>query len=312
MHAFISAFFTWLACRFRSRAHLELEVIVLHHQLAVLRSHLAQSSLFVRSPSLAGYTTLIVISVAIASCVSVGRSPSQNAALSPAPASSILEVIERLEAIDAAVSEDDGLRWFNYLYLDTTKAVYAESQARDAFVDPEWISRLDVIFANLYFDAVRDADNPDLAPAAWRPLLRDRMRPRIARLQFALAGMNAHINRDLVSALLEVYRQDGVAPNRDSAHHADFIRINKILEDVEKQIKPILLVGTPLENGGHFAPLENLIATWSVKDIRHAAWYNSQVFWRLRNKADIQKDSLSTLDRATELTSSALLAPVLP
>jgi hypothetical protein len=138
------------------------------------------------------------------------------------------------------------------------------------------------------------------------------MRPRIVRLQFALAGMNAHINRDLVSALLEVYRQDGAAPNRDSAHYADFILINTILKEVEKQREPILLVGTPLEKGGHFAPLENLIATWSVKDIRHTAWDNSQVFWRLRNKPEIQKDSLSSLDRATELTSSALLAPVLP
>ncbi|HYL58716.1 MAG TPA: DUF5995 family protein, partial [Candidatus Acidoferrales bacterium] len=183
----------------------------------------------------------------------------------------MLEVIERMQAIDAALPEDDGLRWFNYLYLGTTEAVYAESQARDGFADPAWIGRLDVVFANLYFDAVREADNPDLAPAAWRPLLRDRMRPRIARLQFALAGMNAHINRDLVFALLEVYRQDGAAPSRDSARHDDFLRIDKILAEVERQREPTLLVGTPLEKGGHFAPLENLIATWSVKDVRHAA-----------------------------------------
>ena len=37
MHAFISEFSSWLACRFRSRALLELEVIALRHQLAVLR-----------------------------------------------------------------------------------------------------------------------------------------------------------------------------------------------------------------------------------------------------------------------------------
>ncbi len=37
MVAFISELFSWLACRFRSRADLELEVIALRHQLAVLR-----------------------------------------------------------------------------------------------------------------------------------------------------------------------------------------------------------------------------------------------------------------------------------
>jgi len=37
MLAFISALLSWLACRFRSRAELELEVVALRHQLAVLR-----------------------------------------------------------------------------------------------------------------------------------------------------------------------------------------------------------------------------------------------------------------------------------
>jgi hypothetical protein len=37
MLAFISVFLSWLACRFRSRAELELEVFALRHQLAVLR-----------------------------------------------------------------------------------------------------------------------------------------------------------------------------------------------------------------------------------------------------------------------------------
>jgi transposase InsO family protein len=37
MLAYISALFSWLACRLRSRAELELEVIALRHQLAVLR-----------------------------------------------------------------------------------------------------------------------------------------------------------------------------------------------------------------------------------------------------------------------------------
>ena len=37
---YISAIFSWLACRFRSRVELELEVIALRHQVAVLhRQH---------------------------------------------------------------------------------------------------------------------------------------------------------------------------------------------------------------------------------------------------------------------------------
>jgi hypothetical protein len=36
MLAIISTLFSWLACRFRSRVELELEVIALRHQLALL------------------------------------------------------------------------------------------------------------------------------------------------------------------------------------------------------------------------------------------------------------------------------------
>jgi putative transposase len=36
MLALISIWFSWLACRFRSRAELELELIALRHQVAVL------------------------------------------------------------------------------------------------------------------------------------------------------------------------------------------------------------------------------------------------------------------------------------
>jgi len=258
------------------------------------------------------YAACIVIAVTLASCASVGSTPSQTAALSPAPANSISEVIDRMQAIDAALPENDGLKWFNYLYLRTTEAVYAKSIAQEGFTDAAWIERLDVVFANLYFDAVRDADAPELATPAWRPLLRDRTRRRVARVQFALAGMNAHIDRDLVFALLEIYHQDGTAPNRESAHYADFIRIDKILKDVQRQNEAILLVGTPLENGRHFAPLENLVGTFSVKDTRHGAWDNSQIFWRWRDRPETLKESLSSLDRATEAGSSALLAPVLP
>src|SRR5271163_969457 len=37
MHSLLSELFSWLACRFRGRIELELEVIALRHQLAVLR-----------------------------------------------------------------------------------------------------------------------------------------------------------------------------------------------------------------------------------------------------------------------------------
>ena len=67
-----------------------------------------------------------------------------------------------------------------------------------------------------------------------------------------------------------------------------------------------------IDGARHFAPLENLVGTFSVKDTRHGAWDNSQIFWRWRDRPETLKESLSSLDRATEAGSSALLVLVLP
>lgn len=230
------------------------------------------------------------------------------------PAKSIADVIAGMQAIDAALNDSDGVKWFNYLYLAVTEAVDVRVSAAGGFSDPAWITRLDVAFANLYFDAVRaaDAGGPDSAPPAWRPLLKNRNKARVARIQFALAGMNAHINRDLVFTLLGLYRQDGAAADKASARYADFTAVNALLETVESQVKPTLLVGTPLEHGGHLAPLEDLIAMWGVRQARESAWNHSQAAWHLRTMPQIQRASLESLDGATQFASSALLVPVLP
>jgi hypothetical protein len=148
------------------------------------------------------------------------------------------------------------------------------------FGDRAWIDRLDVAFANLYFSAISAATQNGVgaAPRAWRPLLSNRLTAKIARIQFALAGMNAHINRDLVFTLLTMYTADGQAPDNNSVHFLDFTKVNQLLTQVEGEVRATLLVGTPLENGGAFAPLEDIVAMWSVGDARQAAWDHSQAF----------------------------------
>jgi hypothetical protein len=234
--------------------------------------------------------------------------------LIPTPAGSIADVIQKMQDIDAALPDSDGLKWFNYLYLAVTLEVQRQVAAGALlFCDPAWIDRLDVVFANLYFDAVATAtqQGTNAIPDAWRPLFGNRTAPGRARIQFALAGMNAHINRDLVVALLSMYQADGVAPDRFSARFQDYTGANQLLQQVELQARPTLLVGTPLENGGVFQPLEDLIANWSVADARQAAWDHSQAFWAIRSLPDIQAASLNALDGLTELAGNGLMIQVL-
>src|SRR5690348_4328557 len=108
------------------------------------------------------------------------------------------EVIERLQAIDASLPTADGVAWFTKLYLRVTEAVATHVATAAAFKHPAFLTRLDVVFANLFFDAVQaDARDPATVPKAWAPLFEARSANGIAPIQFAFAGMNAHINRDL-------------------------------------------------------------------------------------------------------------------
>ena len=128
------------------------------------------------------------------------------------PARTIDDVIARMTAIDGRLADADGVKWFNRLYLRVTLSVRS-AVAGVFFEDQPFLAALDVVFANLYFGAVSGAEaSPPAPPRAWRPLFDTRHAPGIARLQFALAGMNAHINRDLPDALVRAFRQMGGSP----------------------------------------------------------------------------------------------------
>ncbi len=218
-----------------------------------------------------------------------------------------------MQAIQATLPGSDGVKCFNELYLAVTLAVTAEIAKSRAFEDTDWMERLDICFANLYFAALALAQKQGVgaAPSAWQPLFQNRATAGIARIQFALAGMNAHINRDLVAALLEMFTVDGKAPGLNSARFRDFNRVNQILERVETQMRPALLAGTPLAKGGNFAPLEDIMAMWSVTAARQAAWNHSQALWPLRMAKPLQRASFGSLDGLTEVAGKGLLVRVL-
>src|SRR5689334_13928904 len=118
--------------------------------------------------------------------------------------SSVAEVIARMQAIFAPLPQSDGVACFVRLYLAVTEEVRRRLTGV-TFADPAFMGRLDVGFANLFFAAADAAQ----APPAWAPLFEARAQKGIAPLQFALAGMNAHINRDLPVALATLAAQGG-------------------------------------------------------------------------------------------------------
>jgi len=110
------------------------------------------------------------------------------------PVNSIAEAIHRMETIAEALPETDGVACFNRMYLAVTREVGAHL-GTGFFADPVFMDRLDVVFANLYLAALDGwATDTSAVCRSWRALISRRTQPDLAPLQFAVAGMNAHIN----------------------------------------------------------------------------------------------------------------------
>jgi hypothetical protein len=227
--------------------------------------------------------------------------------LAQTPVGSIEDVVARMTAIDAALPQADGISCFNKLYLEVTKSVQV-AVGQTTFADPGFLTTLDVAFANLFFAALSafEVGSPE-TPHAWSPLFEARSNATIAPIQFALAGMNAHINRDLPVALVDIFAAAGSAPSAESAQYTDFERVNGLLAATEKQVKDQYLDGLARKLDADFHGVDDVVATWSVAAARQAAWTNGEVLWHLRSIGPIERTYLETLDRSVGFASRGLL-----
>ena len=214
-----------------------------------------------------------------------------------------------MTTIDGALPDDDGVKWFNRLYLRVTVAVRS-AVAGAAFSDRAFLELLDVVFANLYFDAAAAGlENAEAAPPAWRPLFRARQQRTLAPLQFALAGMNAHINRDLPAGIVQCFERGGGAPEEDGPRHDDFERVNDLLETVEEEVKVEFLAGPLARLDVAAGQLDDALAMWNVRAARQAAWTNARVLWALRDRPLLRDRFFDRLDRLTGFAGRGLLVP---
>jgi hypothetical protein len=222
----------------------------------------------------------------------------------------IPEVIERMRALQAALPTADGVARFVELYLAVTEAVGAAARTK-RFQDERFLERLDVVFANLFFAAFRAATTkPKTTPKAWAPLFEARARPGIAPLQFALAGMNAHINRDLPVALVAVCAELKRSPGDDTPEHADFVAVNPLLARTEAKVKRRFATGAIAIADAALGTLDDHVAMWDVARARDAAWVQAQALWALRRLPALARAYLDTLDHTVGFAGRGLLVPL--
>jgi hypothetical protein len=228
-----------------------------------------------------------------------------NAIASAAPPATINDVIARMQAIDAALANNDGLKWFNRLYLMVTQQVDL-SPASGAWKDPDWLMALDVIFARYYFGAIRGYLAATGVPSSWSALFEARFRTGIDRIQFALAGMNAHINHDLPQALIDTDAARNIVPAPAGPQHTDYQGVNSLLATVMPAALNMLAtdsLGVLAEDTGKIG---RVLAFWDLVKARDLAWDFADHLRGLNGQ--VRQAALDAQDALTGALGRAILA----
>lgn len=223
----------------------------------------------------------------------------------PGPATSIDEVVERLDAeVGRAVRDGARTGYFAALYREVTLRV-AEAVRTGRFEDGDRMERLDVVFANRYLDAAdrRRARRPVTrswavafdAAQQWPPLV----------LQHLLLGMNAHIGLDLGIAAAHT------SPGAElPTLRRDFDEITALLgeavDEVQDRIARISPAMWVLDRLGHRT--DEALCTLALDRARTLAWaWAEHLAGPLA--ADREEEAIARLDGVVAELGRRLLAP---
>ncbi|NBM21006.1 DUF5995 family protein [Streptomyces sp. GC420] len=213
-------------------------------------------------------------------------------------------VIDRMRALDAALPPGDGVGVFNRVYLTVTEEVGHRITAGD-FPEPHASAVLGACFARRYLSAVDTWAAGHRPPACWRPLFQYRRHPGVRPLQFALAGINAHIGHDLALAVVDTCGVLRCAPpDLESA----FDRVGDVLTALEERIREALMPGPDLLEIAD--PLTHLIGSWSIDRARDGAWLAARSLWALRTLPELAGEFTERLDDSVGLVGRFLVTPL--
>ncbi|MGP4003367.1 DUF5995 family protein [Streptomyces sp. 8N706] len=222
----------------------------------------------------------------------------------PLAAAELDHVAERMRVLDAALPERDGVAVFNRVYLTVTEEI-ARRGSSGFFQKPSAARELGARFGRRYLAAVDAAAAGLRPPACWRPLFQQRGHPGVRPLQFALAGINAHVGHDLALAVVDTCSGLDCEPG---ALETDFERVGDVLAALEERIREDLMPGPDLLDVAD--PLTHLAGAWSLERARDAAWAASRVLWGLRQTDELYGEFTARLDEGVGLVGRFLLTPL--
>ncbi|MEA2825797.1 MAG: hypothetical protein QOG43_236 [Actinomycetota bacterium] len=204
----------------------------------------------------------------------------------------------------------DGLVCFNHLYTRVTREVDAGVKS-GLFGDGKFMTALDVAFANRYFEAIAAWDEGRLndVPRVWEVLFDRRRRPGIASIQFAVAGVNAHINLDLAVALVSTCTDLGV-PLNFADQRVQYEEINNIFDRLFARLREDFTSGRfERIDKDEIEHLLDRVSRFVVDKARDFAWMSAeQLAKHQEHEGREGADSFANiLDRGSALAAHLLI-----
>jgi hypothetical protein len=223
----------------------------------------------------------------------------------------IEDLIARMAALLESLQDSgDPRRYFHATYQRTTMAV-AEELKRRGFVDPEWVERWDVAFADLYLDALQAALAGREPTRPWA--IAFGAPAGLPALRHVLLGMNAHINFDLPQALLvvitdEQFDDPALLARRESDHKAiDTVLPTRVAAE-DDELTQISGPGTLMDR--LLRPFNRLGTQRFLREAREKVWANSIALSRARRQGpDAYTEVLAQLEELSAAKVAALMAP---
>jgi hypothetical protein len=196
-------------------------------------------------------------------------------------------LIAHMESLLGAMERDnDPKRYFLGTYLRTTHAV-SDELASGAFLDPAWVERWDVFFADLYLNALKAWNTNETPAEPWRVAFA--ADTDLPVLRHVLLGMNAHVNYDLPLSLLGViddaeFADPEVVAKRNRDHmHIDRVLLGRVGAEDE---------AITAAHGGKSAyerlkaPLERRATGHFLREARAKVWANTRLMAAARARGD--------------------------
>ncbi|MFF1794945.1 DUF5995 family protein [Kitasatospora sp. NPDC058263] len=226
------------------------------------------------------------------------------------PARSLDEVVGRMRAVEARLDPRDGVACFNRMYLRVAELIGGHLAA-GFFQDGAFTEGLEVVLAGAYLDAVEDAEAGRPVNEAWQPLFEARGDRSVRPIQFAFAGMSAHLSHDLPLGLVETCIERRTTPDTPPVH-ADHLRVAALLGQAEAEARASFeaRLGTPDARAAE--SLQHLVASFSVARALDAAWATTQTLWHERNLRPFHDATLAAVTGGAILAARLLVTPVLP